>query len=128
MTLLGLPYHWGGDDPILGFDCSGGVIEVLTGVGLFLHGDDMKAIGLKYKYPSVATAAPGVLSFYGPGEWEIAHVGMCINNEIMFEFGGGRSSTRDEDDAARANAFGRLRPIHYRDDLVGFCDPFAESA
>ena len=34
--LLGTPYRWGGDDPILGFDCSGFIVEILKSVGVLL--------------------------------------------------------------------------------------------
>jgi hypothetical protein len=45
-TFLGLPYRWGGDDPIQGFDCSGLIVEVLQAVGLLPHGSDLTANGL----------------------------------------------------------------------------------
>lgn len=49
-TFLGLPYRWGGDDPIQGFDCSGLIVEVLQAVGLLPHGSDLTANGLYLRY------------------------------------------------------------------------------
>ncbi|MFC1535727.1 NlpC/P60 family protein, partial [Candidatus Neomarinimicrobiota bacterium] len=37
---VGLPYLWGGDDAVAGYDCSGLVIEILKSVGLLQRSGD----------------------------------------------------------------------------------------
>ena len=40
---IGLPYIWGGDDTIKGFDCSGFVIELFKSVGILPRKGDWTA-------------------------------------------------------------------------------------
>lgn len=126
LKLWGIPYRWGGDDPINGFDCSGGVLEILKSVGLWPSHEDATAQSL-YNYfgkePN-GHAVPtddvtfGDLVFYGKATDAITHVGMAFNDLIMFEFGGGDSTTTGAAVAAIQNAYGRFRPINHRKDLV----------
>lgn len=123
MSFLGLPYKWGGDDPIGGFDCSGFVVEMLKSIGLLRREDDYTADGLWGLYSEfpVYTAEFGSLAFYGRNK--ISHVGLCLNDKILMEFGGGDSTVKTEEDAEQKNACGRIRPIHTRSDLKCMCTP-----
>lgn len=133
MNLMwGTAYRWGGDDPLAGFDCSGGVIEILRSVGVLKGQGDLTAQGLhdlfsKPEHGVVidinATPGAGCLIFYGASSKQISHVGMSFNGVIMFEFGGGDSKTVNLENAIRQNAYGRFRPITNRKDLVGFVLP-----
>ena len=130
LTLLGLPYHWGGDDPMEGFDCSGIVIEAGKAVGLFPRGYDANAQSLYDKYkmdPPILQhqALKGDLVFFGRDIHNVSHVGVVIfpGKSIMIEAGGGKEQTVDLDTAKKDNAFIRLRP--YRIDKIGFGDLFS---
>ena len=124
MRHVGLPYRWGGDDPIEGYDCSGLVQELLASVGVDPRGDQT-AMGL-YQYfrmngvPTKPKA--GALAFYGTKQ-RITHVGFCIGKRRMIEAGGGGSRTHDRRDVARQNAYVRIRPITNRKDLVAILMP-----
>lgn len=125
MSLVGLPYIWGGDDPINGFDCSGLVIELLIAQGKLAQGFDTTANGLYYQFSSKSTSKPafGALAFYGSLNERITHVGWCLDRELMLEAGGGGSATRTAHDAAAQNAYIRIRPINSRRDLVAVVKP-----
>jgi len=122
-TLVNIPYRWGGDDPIAGFDCSGGVQEILAVMGVDPPGDqtahDLYLTFKRYRVKDEIHA--GCLIFYGK-ESRITHVGFSIGDGVMFEFGGGGSATKTEGEAIVQNAYGRLRPINRRKDFVCACD------
>lgn len=124
MSFVGLPYRWGGDDPIHGYDCSGLVIELLKGIGLLPPVFDTTAAGL-YKLWSQRGLeehpAFGTLAYFGSGK--VTHIGFCLNDKLMLEAGGGGSKTLSAEDAAKQNAYVRIRPIRNRTDLVGFNRP-----
>lgn len=124
MHLAGLPYIWGGDDSVSGYDCSGYVIELLQSVGVLPPLFDMTADGLWHHFDSERASEPrfGALVFFGNPQ-KVTHVGFCVNNKFMLEAGGGGSRTTDREKAAEQNAYIRLRPIHTRRDLVGFVHP-----
>ena len=122
MRFIGLPYHWGGDDPLEGFDCSGLIIEGLKAFGIVPHNFDTTSQGLFNKYYNKLIVIPdeGNLVFFGKGKDKISHVGYCISKDFMIEAGGGSSDTKDIETAKRRNAFIRIRPIEYRSDFVGY--------
>lgn len=119
MQFVGLQYKWGGDDSILGYDCSGFVQELLMAVGMDPPGDQTSQALYNFFHVNGATEAWqfGALAFYGRGLDRITHVGFLINNQILIEAAGGDSRTRTEQDAARDNAQIRIRPVKYRSDL-----------
>lgn len=124
---VGLPYKWGGDDPIQGYDCSGFVQELLISGGA--HPDprrDYTAQGL-YDHYSEAGAwgkyVAGALAFYGRDARHISHVGFLLDERRIIDAGGGGSRTRNEEDAARHNAFIRVRPLEFRKDLRAVIRP-----
>jgi cell wall-associated NlpC family hydrolase len=137
-SLLGLPYRWGGDDTINGFDCSGLVQEILAGVGLDPAGDQTaQQLFASFRTRVVPLPGPGsdqqkvsaswpagVLLFFGKSQDSITHIGFGIGDGLMIEAGGGGSKTISESAAAEQNAFVRIRPILKRADLVGVVDPF----
>lgn len=131
MQHVGLPYRWGGSDPIDGYDCSGLVQELLASVGLDPAGDQTAAqlygafVHAK-THASPQDLEPGSLVFFGPDRLHISHVGFCIGNGIMIEAGGGGSATTSREAAAVQDAFVRLRPISRRRDLIAAVDPFLD--
>lgn len=123
INFVGLPYRWGGDDAIEGFDCSGLALEVLSAFGFKLP--DMNAHALyrwckESSYRSEGRA--GALVFYGRPD-AVTHVGVMINKDLMVEAGGGGSQTLNRQAAVDHNAYIRIRPITSRKDLVGFYYP-----
>lgn len=124
----GLPYVWGGDDPIRGYDCSGFVVEILQSVGILPHGFDLTAHGLYKRFP-VCAPLPGALAIFGTSK-HATHVGIVIANlgdrVLMLEAGGGGATTTDRQSAAIQNAYVKLRPVARRSDHVCYVDPYSE--
>ncbi len=124
-----LPYRFGGDDPLGGYDCSGFVCEILSAVGLLPHKYDGRAqdiyYKLKEKYPLVTLerAMQGDIAFYGKNMFEITHTAFLTTTNLVLEAGGGDSATKDKADAEAQNAFVRMRPVTYRKDLVAILRP-----
>ncbi len=123
MRLVGLPYRWGGDDSVDGFDCSGLCVELLQSAGVFPKGKDSTASGLYDFYALGATETPsfGSLVFFGLPA--ISHIAFCLNKDLMLEAGGGGSKTTSREAAVEQNAFVRIRPIKWRNDIVGYRHP-----
>jgi cell wall-associated NlpC family hydrolase len=123
LQFVGLQYKWGGDDTIQGFDCSGFAQEILEAFGGHpKSGTDLTAQGLYDNMVKVCTPhleQVGVLVFYGKSYDRIRHVALMISDDLVIEAGGGGSRTNDEDDAARDNAYIRIRPMKYRKDFLG---------
>jgi cell wall-associated NlpC family hydrolase len=123
---IGLPYIWGGDDPLAGFDCSGLIIEVLQAVGLLANGSDYTAAQLYEKFEAGALpnhGYAGCLVFWYYGE-AIIHVEMMIDDLHTVGASGGGSKTKSIADAIKNNAFVKQRPLFYRGDKFLIVDPF----
>lgn len=123
MSFVGQPYRWGGDDPMSGLDCSGLCIEILQSAGVFPHGQDTTADGLRSYYSTGKTKSPsfGALAFFGKDK--ATHVGFMLNDLSMLEAGGGGSNTNTLADAINQNAYVRIRPYNTRKDFLGFYLP-----
>lgn len=125
LHFLNLPYLWGGDDSIKGFDCSGLVQELFTMIGIDPPGDQT-AQGLYDFFKSRSRARVrccGTLIFYGSSVTKITHVAMMLNEWTCIEAGGGGSKTLTLVDAAMQNAYCRLRPYNRRKDVVAEISP-----
>lgn len=122
LQFVGTNYLWGGDDPILGYDCSGFIQELLMSVGIDPPGDQT-AQALYNHFKSNGSRALsrgyiGALVFYGRGPHTISHVGMCLDGKTTIEAGGGNARTKTKQAASAQNAFIRLRPLRNRRDIV----------
>jgi cell wall-associated NlpC family hydrolase len=125
IAFINIPYRWGGDDPIHGFDCSGLAQELMDMLGLDPIGDQT-AQGLyeHFKAKSSGKAkTTGTLCFYGKNDKSITHVGVMLDSTTMIEAGGGGSTTTTHDAAAIQNAYIRLRPFNKRRDLIAVITP-----
>lgn len=119
MSHLGLPYIWGGDDSVDGYDCSGFVIELMKSCGL-APGHDMTANSLMYYYKQIGRECSpqfGALAFYGKKDLS-THIAFCLDHTRIIEAGGGGSRTKTREDAAKHNAYIRIRPVEYRRDYL----------
>lgn len=125
MSFVGIPYLWGGDDPILGVDCSGLVQELLAAAGEDPPGDQTAQALYDHfiKTGSQKVMGAGALAFYGKSEKEITHVVFMVNDWQAIGANGGGSKTVNKEEAAKANAFVKLRPVYYRKDLVAIIMP-----
>ena len=120
MSFLGLPYRWGGENPLTGFDCSGLVQEILMSVGIDPQGDQ-SAQGLHDWFAPRSTHgaySAGALAFYGPSLNQITHVAFMVDAYRVIEAGGGGSSTKTLTDATAQNAVVRMRPVKHRKDFL----------
>lgn len=127
----GLPYKWGGDDPMKGFDCSGYVIEILKSVGLLPRKGDWTANSLYNMFidNSFGVAEEGMLVFWRRSNpnvppYKIIHVEYCLTSELSIGASGGGGSTITEQDAVEQNAYIKVRPFRSRVNHLGFYDPF----
>ena len=127
-THLGLPYKWGGDDTIGGFDCSGLVVEILQSAGIIKTGLDYTAQGLSNLYPETDIVQAGDLVFW---DWNkdgvIEHVEMVAfvdESGEAFTIGasGGGSATTSPARAMEQNAYVKIRPL--RSGYTFISDPF----
>lgn len=123
--LLFLPYLWGGDDPMAGFDCSGMILEVLQSVGKIKHKIDMNAhsMYLTFKDKEVKRGYAGCLVFWFKKE-KAVHVEMMINDYFVVGSSGGSSKTLSRRQAIEQNAFIKMRPLGYRRYPYRIVDPF----
>lgn len=130
LSLLHLPYRWGGDKPANGFDCSGLVIEMLQSVGVLPAGDwtssGLYSLFIGRGCTLLEVAEEGCLVFFGSTPATITHVGYALTEDLMLEAGGGNSTTTNEARAIEQDARVRIRPIARRRGLVGILNPFGD--
>jgi len=114
---MGLPYKWGGNDPLEGFDCSGLMVEVLQTVGLMGRGSDDTADGLSRMFNQTEVFQPGVMVYW---DWnrdgKIDHVEMIAHVDDDGEIytvgaSGGDNSTSSVQAAIMADAYVKMRPL-----------------
>lgn len=124
MTFLGVPYKWGGANPVEGVDCSGLIQCVLASVWLDPPGDQ-SAQGLYDHFVKNALhlKGAGAIVFYGKSIQEVSHVALMINDSQIIEAGGGGSKTITREDAAKQSAYVRIRPFGQRNDVVAVLMP-----
>lgn len=124
---LGLPYRWGGDDPLQGFDCSGFIIEILKSVGVLPRVGDWTAHGLWIKFGDNDVVPPprqGDLVFWDRSDGRVIHVEMCIDEHHSIGASSGGSTTVTIEDAIEKNAYIKVRPFRSRPRIAGFLDPY----
>ena len=124
MHFIGTWYSWGGDDPS-GFDCSGYIVEVLQAVGLLGRKEDLTADGLYRRFKNYEVEKPyaGCLVFWGSNKKK-THVELCIDEYHSIGASGGGRFVKTKEDAIKANAFIKIRPIDSRTGKKWFVDPF----
>ena len=123
--MYGLPYIWGGDDAVQGFDCSGMDVEILQSVGILPDGDwTASMLWSRFESKQVFQAKPGCLVFWETSAGYVRHVEMCIGDGLSIGAQGGGRNVKSRADAIAHNAFVKIRPINGRGHVKGYLDPF----
>lgn len=123
LTLVGRPYHWGGDDPLSGFDCSGFVEEILKAAGRIPRLSPKMSAQEIYNHlmstgEEAGESKAGSIAFFGKDLNHIDHIGFCVTPFQMIHAGSGDSTTVSDERASQQNAFVRLDLISYRKDFL----------
>jgi cell wall-associated NlpC family hydrolase len=127
LTLAGLPYRYGGSNPMTGYDCSGLAQEALSFVGIKPPGD-LNAQGLydwfsKPGNGQVGVKDVGALAFYKNAQGQVIHVAPFYDGDVILEARGGDSSTTNEEAAIEKNAFSSFRNYKHRKDFFAIIKP-----
>jgi cell wall-associated NlpC family hydrolase len=126
ISFIGVPYKWGGSNPITGFDCSGFIQELLASVGLDPAGDQSaQSLYDHFSNKGLQNIKElGSLVFYGKDLKNITHITMMLDPYRCIGANSGDSSTVNAQEAAKRNAFIKVRPYNYRSDVVAIIRPF----
>lgn len=126
LSMLNIPYKWGGKTPMGGLDCSGLVSILLKSAGLIKPNEELNAQGLYDKFIDLHTSSPrlGSLCFYGNGISSVKHVVFCLDDHTAVGADNGGSTVDTLAEAIANQAFVKLLPINYRTDIVGIIFPF----
>jgi len=120
----GIPYLWGGDSPLEGFDCSGLCVEFLQAAGLMDPGEDATAHGLYLKFKNKQSLpGAGCLVFWFR-EGKAIHVEIMVSRSQTLGASGGGSKTKTIAEAIKQNAYVKLRPVNHRGDIYKIVNPF----
>jgi cell wall-associated NlpC family hydrolase len=116
ISLCNVPYKWGGNDPLVGLDCSGFAQIPLKTVGVLPKEKDRNT-QMIYEYlrmrPYTSEMAPDSILFYGKSLSRLTHMAIVISDELMIEAGGGDRNCLDIYDAIRNDAKVRVVPIRH---------------
>ena len=129
LTQNGLPYIWGGQSPVVGFDCSGFVVWLLQSVGYVITDHTAKQLSYIFESTRVhGTPKAGCIAFYGFGG-EVSHcmvVTRVWNNGAIAVTGarGGGSDTTTIDVAEEKRAYVGTYVNYWPQNLIMICDPW----
>ena len=121
-SLLNTPYKWGGATPMDGLDCSGFALVLLKSVGLVAGLRDMTAdymddYLIQLGGEIIDKPKMGSFIFYG-SDYRAKHVMYCINDYQCIGAQGGGSRTKTIDNAVRDEAYVKILPWNYRNDII----------
>lgn len=136
---VGLPYIWGGGDTRVGLDCSGLAQVLLATLKLDPPGDqtaeslmrifvdpnneyDCKVLVLDDVAGQNDTPDLGDIVFFGK-DGHATHVGVCLNETLMVEAGGGGRECVSPEEARKRNAQVRISAIDRRKDIICIIRP-----
>ena len=121
MQFAGVPYIFGGNNPMTGWDCGALLTEWLKVTGEIPYNADLSAQMIFDKYERNSTSGlftRGAIAFYGSEVRKISHVGLLLNSYQMLEAGGGDHTTTTLEEAKKRGAMTRVRLVHYRKDFI----------
>jgi len=123
LKLVGCPYIWGGANPWVGFDCSGFIVWIYQAFGLLPSGDwTAEQLYRRASLPirkDGSPVLPGDLAAYGQPGGPITHVMLALGDDLVVGASGGDHTMTTVEEARRRGAQVKVKPLHYRDDLVG---------
>jgi len=94
---IGVPYVWGGDDPLTGFDCSGYVQWVINeAIDLFTPRTSIEQYNYfkKTSKGNVNDILPGDILFFKTSKSEVSHVGIAIEKNTFIHAPNSKSKIR----------------------------------
>lgn len=112
ISLLNVPYVWGGKSPNAGLDCSGTVNWILHAFHLDIPGAGAIALYEHFSLPeNHISQAPqlGALVFYGT---PVDHVVMCVSDKRVIGAQGGDHTITSKELAAARGACVRVAPLY----------------
>jgi cell wall-associated NlpC family hydrolase len=134
MSMLNVPYLYGGHSPIEGIDCSEFVINLLTAWGFFKPWEDTTAHGL-WKWAKgidkIGSDKPfeGCLVFYGKNR-HCSHIAYAISERLTLQASGGGKANKGIGWLERSiigDARVKMLPFDYRSDVLDIRFPFIKS-
>lgn len=133
MSMLNVPYKWGGDTPLEGLDCSGFIIHLLKAYGFFSSDYDNTAHGIwlwSKKIDLLGWDIPfeGCLIFYGTSE-KVTHIAYSLNEKLTIQAQGGGSTNSGEhwfEVSKNKDSRIKILPYDYRSDVVDIRCPFTK--
>ena len=126
LTFLGINYLYGGKNPLVGFDCSGLVSEILKANQVIGNQETLGSQDLFNRFQQTGSwnvLKAGSLVFYGTDSTHIDHVAMLIDQETIIEAASGDHTTTSLQIAQQQGAFVKLRQYKYRNDLIAVIRP-----
>ena len=109
---IGLPYIWGGDDPMRGYDCSGFVIEVLKSIGKLPVNGDWTAQSLykllKEDWGTSDMGKEGTIVFWA-SKGSIYHIEICLDDVRSIGASGGNSKNTNIEVSIQTNGYVKIR-------------------
>jgi cell wall-associated NlpC family hydrolase len=120
----GIPYHWTthspADTPLLGFNCSGLISELLRATGDIDPYETLSTRQLAERFsrdalPAGTPIKAGDILLYGKDD-EYYHAAIARSKDYIIEAGGGTLPIGDRHSAAVRKAFVRVRPFAMRAD------------
>lgn len=124
LAQLGVPYIWGSQNPLIGFDCSGLVVFLLRTAMVIEGNADYTAQGLfdlLRRQNCTSEKSLGSLAFYGLSEDTIRHVSFCIDDKWCVEAYGDNACQKLSDAMSwddNQGAYVRLSLINRRQDFL----------
>ena len=100
------------------------LIEILKSIGRLPRRGDWTASQLAEMWKRTGTPHRGDFVFWENQHHKIVHVEMCIGDGLAIGASGGGSKTLTIADAAKHNAFIKVRPILSRRGIWGYTNPF----
>lgn len=81
LAQVGTPYRWGGEEPGVGFDCSGLAQAAYQAAGVALPRVAQAQFDAGPRVPPTSPLEPGDLVFFGPSPGVVTHVGLVVDAE-----------------------------------------------